>query len=381
MDLSAKKVVFIDPWGTNNTSDYLNGILSGLNRCVRLEVFTNFFFDCKTEGIRLHRVFFKKSEKQKQGVLRKILRFFEYIRAYRKIVGYLRKNKDVDVVHINWLLVYPVDAYFLKKIKKRTKKMVLTAHNVIPHINGEKKVGQLKRIYALFDSVVVHGNNIKAEFLSFFPEMGKKVYVQQMGANLFSDTAYDLKKVPGDVVNKVTQYRKICIAFGLVFYNKGFDRLIAGWDAVPDDVLLVVCGKTLETYAELDDALGKNQGLPNVLFINEYVSDNTLNYLIDSSSIVALPYRHASMSGVLFTAVDFRKTVVCTDVGSLPEYINSKDSFLCENTDDSVVKKIERIFHDFSSDEIAEMGKNYSERLKQECSWESIAGKLVRNCY
>ena len=46
MDLSAKKVVFIDPWGTNNTSDYLNGILSGLNRCVRLEVFTNFFFDC-----------------------------------------------------------------------------------------------------------------------------------------------------------------------------------------------------------------------------------------------------------------------------------------------------------------------------------------------
>ena len=381
MDETKKRVVFIDPWGTNNTKDYLNGILSGLSPLVDLEVFTNRFFECLSDDIVLHRVFFKKSERRKHGIMRSVIRVFEYIAAYRRIVSFLKKRKKVDVVHINWLLLYSVDPFFLKKIKKYTGKLILTAHNVIPHVNGEKKVGKLRRIYSLFDTVIVHGNCIKDEFASYFPDMVNKVYVQTMGTNLRAETGYDPAAVPGGIVEKTSRYKKICIAFGLVFYNKGFDRLIAAWDGMPDDVLLIVCGKTVENYEELALALKKNEGLTNLLFINDYVPNNTLNYLIDKSDIVALPYRHASMSGVLFTAVDFRKTVVCTDVGSFSEYIDGKDSFLCENTDESVAKRIEQIFHDFSLDEIAEMGKNYSDRLKRECSWENIAVKLVRDCY
>ena len=381
MDETKKKVVFIDPWGTNNTGDYLNGILSGLQRRVDLEVFTNQYFECLSDEIVLHRVFFKKSERMKNGILRSVIRACEYIAAYRKIVSYLKKRKKVDVVHINWLLLYSVDPFFLKKIKKYTDKLILTAHNVIPHINGEKKVGQLRKIYSLFDTVIVHGNCIRDEFASYFPEMVNKVYVQTMGANLRTETGYDPAAVPAGIVEKVSQYKKICIAFGLVFYNKGFDRLIAGWDAMPNDVLLIVCGKTDENYAELERALEKNGELPNLLYLNGYVPNDTLNYLIAASDLVALPYRHASMSGVLFTAVDFEKTVVCTDVGSLSEYLDEGDSFLCENTDGSIVEKIAGIYRDYTPEKIKELGKRYSERVKRECSWQSIADKLIQTRY
>lgn len=381
MGETKKKVVFIDPWGTNNTGDYLNGILSGLDRCVDLEVFANQYFECLSDEIVLHRVFFKKSERMKQGIVRSVIRAFEYIFAYRRIISYLKKRKKVDVVHINWLLLYSIDPFFLKKIKKYTDKLILTAHNVIPHVNGEKKVGQLRKIYSVFDTVIVHGNCIKEEFASYFPDMAGKVYVQTMGANLRAETGYDPAAVPGEIVEKTSRYKKICIAFGLVFYNKGFDRLIAGWDAMPDDVLLVVCGKTVENYAELERAIEKNGGLPNLLYLNEYVPNDTLNYLIAASDLVALPYRHASMSGVLFTAVDFEKTVVCTDVGSLSEYLNESDSFLCENTDGSIVEKIAGIYRDYTPEKIEELGKRFSERLKRECSWANIADKLVRNRY
>ena len=74
MDETKKKVVFIDPWGTNNTGDYLNGILSGLQRRVDLEVFTNQYFECLSDEIVLHRVFLYNSERLKNSILRSVMR-------------------------------------------------------------------------------------------------------------------------------------------------------------------------------------------------------------------------------------------------------------------------------------------------------------------
>ena len=83
------RVLLIDPWGIANTSEYLNGLISGLSKKTELTVITNYNFKCKDENdysARIYHWFFKKSENISTGILRKIIRGLEYAIAYRKII-------------------------------------------------------------------------------------------------------------------------------------------------------------------------------------------------------------------------------------------------------------------------------------------------------
>ena len=111
------KVLLIDPWGTRNTAEYLNGLIFGLSENVDLTVFTNCYADIYIESdATIIKRFFKISERLPQSwKIRKIIRGFEYIQAYRKII-LLARNDHYDIVHINWLLKYDVDIKFIKEI-------------------------------------------------------------------------------------------------------------------------------------------------------------------------------------------------------------------------------------------------------------------------
>ena len=53
------KVLLIDPWGTANTSEYLNGLIYGLSSVTELTVFTNTYFELKVESkADINKIFF-----------------------------------------------------------------------------------------------------------------------------------------------------------------------------------------------------------------------------------------------------------------------------------------------------------------------------------
>ena len=55
------RVMLIDPWGTNNTSEYLNGLIYGFSGIVELDVFTNYYFNQYVESsVSVKKIFFKK---------------------------------------------------------------------------------------------------------------------------------------------------------------------------------------------------------------------------------------------------------------------------------------------------------------------------------
>lgn len=377
------KVVLIDPWGIANTSEYLNGLIFGLSKFVDLKVFTNAYFMKKTDSkADIHRVFFKRSEQMKPSKYRKILRGFEYILGYLKILFYLRQMESADVIHINWLLNYKLDVFFLKCLKRHTKQLVYTAHNVLPHINGENSIDVLRTIYSLCNRIVLHGNCIKEEFEVYFPNQVKKIYIQKHGGNIKPNIAFNTSEVSTDIVQKVNAFEKRFIFFGRVFRNKGADRIISSWDSSWDDTLLIIAGHWDGEYSEMDECLKKIEASKNILLLNEYVNDNTLNYLITNSQLIVLPYRHASMSGVVFTAADFNKTVLCTNVGALPEYlVNNEDSFIVDNDDLAIAEKLKFIHSQVTKSELTDMGVNLHDNILKKCSWEVVANKLVEECY
>ena len=56
-----------------------------------------------------------------------------------------------------------------------------------------------------------------------------------------------------------------------------------------------------------------------VRFVDRFVSDSEVPALMRRADVVALPYRDAEQSGVLYTALAFGKAIVATSVGGFPE--------------------------------------------------------------
>lgn len=376
------KVLFIDPWGTNETAQYTNGICSALFDYVDLKLVANYYYEIK-EKYNVQSFFFKYSEKMQSKSIRRVLRGLEYIIAWEKIICDV-KREAYDCVHINWLLLYKVDIKYLRKLKKMDIKIIYTAHNVIPHVNGKKYIEELRMIYSLVDKIILHGKHISEEFIQYFPEYKEKIYIQKHGCNIGKNKNFCITEIKKEIFQLVNQYSIICLYIGNVFYNKGVDRLLHIWEKNEQlkDCLLIIAGKETELdekYKKLKSRVKEQQ---NIFILDYFVSENTANYLLTNTDIVILPYRHASMSGVVFTAADFGKTVIATNVGALPEYLsNVTGAFLVENRSDAIEKCLLDIKGKYTREQLKEMGNKYRDEMYSLCSWEVIAKDLFENCY
>ena len=346
------KVLLIDPWGTRNTAEYLNGLIFGVSENVDLTVFTNYYADIYIESnAKINKCFFKISEKLSSSMkLRKIIRGIEYIHSYRKIVSYV-KNNQCDVVHINWLLKYNVDIKFIKKIKKYCRKIIYTAHNAIPHINGEQSIEGLTKIYEEVNEIIVHGEN--------------KVHIQRHGCILRDLPKISEDWIPSNIREKITRYSKVFLYCGAIFPNKGTDRLLKLWltNYLDEDAILIIAGRKSADFPEFDFLNERVKSEDNVIVLDEYVDEKIMNGLVSKANAIILPYRHASMSGVVFTAAWFSKTVICTDVGAIAEYLEpGQDSFVCGNSSKELKRVMNEAIRKQKAD-LDDMGVNLNKKI------------------
>jgi glycosyltransferase involved in cell wall biosynthesis len=378
------KVLLINPWGVNNDQYYMAGFIAGMNKLTSISIASNYYYLGTKPNGKIYPVFFKYSEKMPNSVSRKIIRGIEYIIAWMKILKIIKREK-YDVIHIHWLLMYKIDLFFLKRIHKYTKKIILTAHNVIPHINGEKNIQILNEIYANFDIILVHGESIKNEFLKMFPFCVDKVCVQYHGEYFGQSTLSCGPELEcaREIVKKVQQFDKIFITFGFQFFNKGTDRLVDIWikQNEMENSLLIIAGKIDESYVELSSKVDKIKREKNIIILDYYVEKEFLNFCITKSNVIILPYRHASMSGVVYTAAVFAKPIICTNVGALSEYLEDYvDSFICENTEKALTECILRV-QQYSNEKLMAMGLKMKKNIHEKYSWELITRNLYKNVY
>lgn len=377
------RVMLIDPWGTNNTSEYLNGLIYGFSGIVELDVFTNYYFNQYVESsVSVKKIFFKISEKMKLTRKRTFIRGIEYVLGYYKILKTI-KNGNYDVVHINWLLNYSLDKFFLKQIKKLCNRVVYTAHNVLPHVNGVSAKQDLKVIYRLVDRIIVHGNSVKDELISLFPETSDKIYIQKHGCVLKVPVKGSLDKKNDGLVKKIRSYSKVFLCCGAVFFNKGIDRLIEIWieNYRDTDALLIVGGRQMEHYPEYEAQKKVINEIENIVLLDGFIEDSIMDALFNSCSVVVLPYRHASMSGVVFSSAQFSKPVICTQVGALPEYLeDNQDSFLCDNSEEGLKVAVDRAMNTNMAD-LKKMGEKLHNNISKKCDWKIICSGLYTKVY
>lgn len=365
------RICVIDP---NNTIEYTYGLLTELAKANYVTYFTK--KTCKTNMPMVHvrKVFYGDNIKSK------VYMGLNYLFSYIKIINYVKKN-GIDVVHIQWFKMEKIDRIFVRWLKKYTK-VVYTAHNVLPHINGESKRKQYYNLYKEVDSIVVHGKAIKEELLNEFDIENDKVYIQPYG---YSQLEPFEKSEKSKFVEKIREmkkyYDKVILCVGLINRYKGTDRILKIWNEnlYKSNYLLVIAGKINEHFEELDYQLSNMAS--NIAVEDRHLSDYEFSELCSLADLIVLPYRNASMSGVVYAAARSKTAIMTTNSGTIPDYLeDSVDSIIVSNNEEDLKRTL---ISSLNKDKafFVRMGNNLHLNFQKKYQWSVIAKDLVKGCY
>lgn len=381
-----KKVLLIDPAANGrwvSGSSYNNGLVNSLSSKCELTLAAAVDYEMMDRNIKLVNCFFRHSNTMKRSVSRSIIRLLEYIRGYIEIFDNVKRNR-YEVIHIQWLLCYPLDVIFIRYLKRHTKLLVYTAHNVLPHIDGERQYRILMKIYSCMDKILVHGEAIKKEFETYYPQLSNRVWIQYHGEYFNLSTRYKSSEIDSAICERLRQFNHIFLFSGNIFYNKGLDMLIDVWLAyfTDQDALLIITGEQTSSYKEYDQKKNEIDQCGNIIRFEGFVNTNLFNFLADTCDVMVMPYRHASMSAVIFTAARFKKTIITTNVGAMSEYLeDGTDSIICDPNKESLRNALCTAIHSLDREKLKEMGEQLSEHIHKKYSWDRIAEQLLERIY
>jgi glycosyltransferase involved in cell wall biosynthesis len=385
------KIIMQDPWGIRDLGTYDYSLCHELHKKnISLTLITNWYYEYeKLSNFIVEKIFFKYSENMKNGIIRKVIRGLEYcITMFSLLSKYSRESPDI--IHIQWLLFYQFDSKWLRLLRYllrlKNTKIVLTAHNILPHINAYKYKNILEKIYSEVDGIIVHSEVLKEQMIEVFGAKAKNwcICITSIGVE---DKL--LMKVDQNILNSYRDRVKLSesdghnfLFAGIIHKNKGLDILLKAWgnhiNEFPDDKLYIVGNPTYNMNDELK-YIQKYSTSINTSF--GYKNDEELLAYFLECDFVVLPYKEASQSGVLLTALTLGKPVIATKVGALPEVVNIvKGGYIIyPNNPDLLFKAMDKASN-IPRDELVKWGKNIRKKTFENYSWDNIA-KITLNFY
>ncbi len=171
----------------------------------------------------------------------------------------------------------------------------------------------------------------------------------------------------------------VILSFGLIRPYKGVDVLLRAFAELEADTAeLWIAGRPLgvdpaELRALADAAKGR------VRFVTRFITDTELPAIFRRADIVALPYREAQQSGVLYAALAFGKAIVASGVGGLAEVARAGDGETLRLVEPGDVAEL--------AGALAELAGNPGERARLEAaasavaagpySWDAVAAQTL----
>jgi len=271
------------------------------------------------------------------------------------------QKESPDIIHFQstqlWISLF---LPFLRKYK-----MVTTFHDVTPHI-GTKKIHQIVSrnwLVKYSDSIIVHGEKAKEDLMN--QNIKKKCHVIPHGDYSFF-TKYSKNGV--EEMNCV-------LFFGNLLDYKGLEYLIKAEPLITKripDVKIIIAGEgNFEKYRDLIRDVNKFE------ICNKFIPDEEVAELFQRAKVIALPYIEGTQSGVIPVAYAFKKPVVVTNVGSIPEVVDDgKTGFIVPPRDEkALADAIVKLLKD--NELRGEMGENAYTKMKEELSWDKITEKTM----
>lgn len=267
-----------------------------------------------------------------------------------------------DVVHFMdnhpWMLILlPLSRFFRKEI-------YITMHDPLLHSGENRSILSMAVRMVNYSSkafaskIIIHSS----VFLPFFSkkDQEKTVVVHHGIYDQFG--APDLQK---------RNYRKV-LFFGRIVEYKGLDILLAAWKNLSlENAQLIIAGEgDISPYKKLLE----NQ--KNIEVLNYYIDEKKIREIFSKASLLVLPYKDATQSGVLSIAYYYSMPVIATSVGGLPDVVIDKKTGWLINPN-SVLELTNALSEALSSaDLLKRRGKNAKIFAEENLSWEKIVSKI-----
>ena len=257
------------------------------------------------KGYRREEVFLPLSARlfgqSPRSPLRLPVKALEYGPSSRRLLRRI-EALDPEIVHVQWLPRPERDLRWFRRIAD-TRPVVLTAHDVVPR--RPKARATWPDVLATAARVVVHSRRAVDELAELGLPREQIVRIPH--------PVFEGEEVP-------LPAGRTLLFFGLIRDYKGLDVLISALAQIPD-AQLVVAGDPVDSVAPVQE-LARSLGVEDrVQWRLDFISEEEVKELMARAAAVVLPYRRLDSSGVLATAIGYRRAVVVTDVGSLGELV------------------------------------------------------------
>lgn len=310
--MGIKKLFFIDPQSYNNLATYDRSLLEEFKN-YSVYFFGNILYkEYVPDNVKFFPIFSYSTKSTP------ILKAISYLQSLKRIIRMIGKEKPSHV-HIQWLRLWELDFWFLKWLQKHDIKVIFTAHNILPHDSGNKYRQKYLKYYHTVDHIIVHTSDTRQKLITDFGLSPSKISVIRHG---ILDTTLDSNS---SSICQLQLQAHLHIENKLVFSSLGFQSLYKGTDNIIEawvsseqlynnaDVILLIAGKNINVdYSKLSH-------INNVRIIDKMVTDTEFSALVNLSSVILLPYRIISQSGLLLTAISKNKPVIVSDAGGLAE--------------------------------------------------------------
>jgi len=305
---------------------------------------------------------------------RRGFRGIRYAYEWHRLTRYLLGERP-DVVQFSTIR-FPFQALALRRLRRAGITLTQICHEFESRDHGGMtRAVTLRRspaAFNTFDRIYLHGDGNRSRFHSIFDLPDDRTRSIPHGdESLFLELAESLAE-PADAI-------PTALFFGGLRPSKGLDVLIAAWKQVQHEVdaKLMICGEpegvdpiALREQAELIGVAA------SVEIDARYQPAERVADLMTRATVVVLPYRSATASGVLQVAYAFGVPVVASAVGTLAEDVKHGETGLLVEPDDS--PGLSRALVQLLSDptEAARMGAE-ARRAGEGFGWDPIAESIV----
>jgi glycosyltransferase involved in cell wall biosynthesis len=222
------------------------------------------------------------------------LKAAEYPPSVLRLLRRIRRL-DPDIVHVQWLPRPEHDLRWLRRVADE-RPVVLTAHDVLPRREQARRVWP--DVLETAERVIVHSQRAVEQLVEL--GLGRERIAR------IRHPVFEGEELP-------PPEGRTLLFFGLIRDYKGLNVLL---EALPDipKARLIVAGDPVDPVqpVDLDGRVEWRLG---------FRPQHEVRELMAQAAVVVLPYRQLDSSGVLATAIGYRRPVMVTDVGSLGEIV------------------------------------------------------------
>ena len=365
----------VDSLVGNDYSTCLCDGLSAMDVEVHLIVPQNRYFSQKNN---FEVVFLSPSKERGLGKLIKIWGFIKYIILLRRYIKVIK----CDLVHYQFFR-RKIGILFFKYLNLRGVKLIVTAHNVLPHEKSKIDYFLNSIIYKNANAIIAHSKLIRDKLVKNFTIDPGKIHIIPHGN--FDIYLPDKKLTIADARLRLslTLHDNVMLYFGFIRPYKGIDLLLKAFEksAEKDSKLkLIIAGSAhnIGLQNSIESAIDNSRFKDRIIHHLKYIPNEDIAKYFIAADLLVLPYKNIDHSGIIHLAYSFGKAVLATNVGDFNEVIVNEKSgkILKGQSYTELSEAITEMFKD--KNKLFKMG-NYAKILSEtKYSWNDIAKQTIQ---